>query len=193
MQTNVPTQLPQPSEGFVTERQQARIPELIEQYAPHAKRIMEIGFNAGHSADLFLKWKPDIQLVSFDIGIHNYVQKGKDYIDAHYPGRHTLVVGDSTQTIPEYKTDQPFDVIFIDGGHAYDVACADVANCKRLAHANTLVIMDDTIRERLEWTRHFNVGPTKAWVEAIERQDVENLGYVDYTKGRGMSWGRYRK
>jgi predicted O-methyltransferase YrrM len=192
MKPNAPTQLPYASEGYVTERQQARIPELLKEYAPHAKRIMEIGFNAGHSADLFLRTNPDAQVVSFDIGMHNYVRQGKDYIDAKYPGRHTLVLGDSTQSVPEYKTDEPFDVIFIDGGHSYDVASADVANCKRLAHANTLVIMDDTIRQRLEWVRHFNVGPNKAWLDAIEAQEVEDLGFVDLTKGRGMSWGRYR-
>jgi predicted O-methyltransferase YrrM len=67
MKPNAPTQLPYASEGYVTERQQARIPELLKEYAPHAKRIMEIGFNAGHSADLFLRTNPDAQVVSFDI------------------------------------------------------------------------------------------------------------------------------
>lgn len=186
-------QLPFPTEGFVSEKQQKQLCELIAQYAPQTKRIMEIGFNAGHSAECFLKWNPNVHVVSFDIGRHNYVQKGKEYIDAIYPGRHTLIIGDSTKTVLEYKPDVPFDVIFIDGGHDYPIAQADLENCKRLAHANTFVVMDDTVRGRHEWTRHFNVGPTKAWVDAVERQEVEDLGFVDYNKGRGMSWGRYRK
>lgn len=187
------SQQPIPNEGHVSQKQQSQLCELIKQYAPGAKRIMEIGFNAGHSAEGFLKCLPNVKVVSFDIGLHDYVRQAKAYINDKYPGRHTLHIGDSTKIIPEYKPDAPFDVIYIDGGHDYPTAQADFENCRRLAHADTLVIMDDTVRGRREWTLEYNVGPTKAWLEAMERQELEDLGFVDYSEGRGMSWGRYRK
>ena len=42
--------------------------------------VMEIGFNAGHSAELFLYSNKNINLVSFDIGYYGYVNLGKEFI-----------------------------------------------------------------------------------------------------------------
>lgn len=110
--------------------------------------VMEIGFNAGHSAELFLQYNRSLNLVSFDIGQHDYVLTSKKYIDFSYPDRHTLILGDSTVTIPEYiknNKDVKFDVIFIDGGHNYEIVKKDMENCFHLAHENTIVILDDTV------------------------------------------------
>ena len=76
---------------------------------------MEIGFNAGHSAELFLKYT-SAHVTSFDLGDHPYVTHAKEYIDAYYPGRHSLILGDSTVTVP--KCIGKYDIIFIDGGHS---------------------------------------------------------------------------
>ena len=35
--------------------------------SPSIKRVMEIGFNGGHSAELFLSSNLDVEVVSFDI------------------------------------------------------------------------------------------------------------------------------
>lgn len=35
--------------------------------------VMEIGFNGGHSAELFLKNNTDIHLTSFDVDVHSYL------------------------------------------------------------------------------------------------------------------------
>lgn len=159
---------------------------------PDTLMVMEIGFNAGHSAELFLKTNPDIKLVSFDIGIHDYVCIGKEYIDHMYPNRHTLIIGDSTKTVPEYIESHPnvkFDIIFIDGGHSYEVAKADILNCAKLAHNETIVILDDTINTQY-WMEWYNEGPTKAWNELDNI--LEKHGSCDYKKGRGQSWGKYK-
>ena len=155
--------------------------------------IMEIGFNAGHSAEIFLKSNPGSILTSFDLGIHDYVHAAKEYINSMYPNRHTLILGDSTVTVPQYIYNHPnksFDVIFIDGGHEYHVVQADLENCRKLAHKDTIIIMDDTMYTT-GWEQGYTTGPTKAWVEYLEKGIIKEIYRADYQIGRGMSWGKY--
>lgn len=183
--------LPKPTEGYTTVPQRYQMKALIEKYIPTVKCILDLGFNAGHSSESFLRFFPNATVVSFDIGTHSYVKPAKEVIDRVYPGRHTLVLGDSNLTIPAFEAPCPFDVIFIDGGHHYDTVKTDIKNCKRLAHDQTLVLIDDTVRKP-EWNQKYNKGPTQAWLEAISNQEIIELGFEDYAWGRGMSWGKYR-
>ena len=156
------------------------------------KNVMEIGFNAGHSAELFLSSNKNINLVSFDIGCHHYVKLGKEFIDETYPHRHTLIIGDSLNTVPEYfkKENKKFDLIFIDGGHDYPIAKSDLINCKKLAHDKTIVVFDDTMNNN-SWIHHWNIGPNRAWNEAKEWDIINEIGSLDISPGRGHSWGFY--
>ena len=158
----------------------------------NVKNVMEIGFNAGHSSELFLQTNPNIRVTSFDIGQYNCVNVGKKFIDEKFPGRHTLIKGDSLKTVPEFtsKNDIKFDVIFIDGGHTYEVSKGDIINCKPLAHKETMVILDDTI-QKPNLIRHWNNGPNQAWLEAKTWNIVKEIGTRDFELGRGHSWGKY--
>ena len=155
--------------------------------------VMEIGFNAGHSAEVFLKNNSDLTLVSFDLGNHDYLKVGKEYIDSVYPNRHKLVLGDSTKTIPEYianNGDVKFDVIFIDGGHNYHIVKADLENCAHLAHSETIIIVDDTMFTS-GWSAEYNIGPTQAWSYALLTKKITEIYKNDYSPCRGMAWGKY--
>lgn len=156
-------------------------------------RIMEIGFNGGHSSEIFLQSNNENTVTSFDLGYHSYVSIGKEYIDASFPGRHKLYLGDSRSTIPNFiknNKDDKFDLIFIDGGHEYNVAMSDLENCRHLAHENTIVIMDDTMYKE-SWIQSWNIGPTQAWIEYLNKNMLIEIGKKDYGNGRGMSWGKY--
>jgi hypothetical protein len=103
------------------------------------------------------------------------VSAAKTFIDRKFPGRHELVVGDSTVTVPRYQAAHPdthFDLAFVDGGHDYEVASADLHNCWNLARG-AFVIMDDL----LGWTT-WGAGPVRAWAEACSTGLVNALQLV---------------
>jgi FkbM family methyltransferase len=196
--------------------QVARLRALVAKRAP--KSIMEIGFNAGHSALIFLaNTPPDTKVVSFDLGEYAYVFAAKRYIDSVFPGRHTLVTGDSTMTIPKYEeqvahrmkdpvTAPPmrFDFIFIDGGHQNDIPMKDILNSQRLARDDrTIVAIDDISRDPSRQV-HYTIQPTNAWSQMVNTGVIREHGYDDYftnnnndascptdCKARGMAWGEY--
>ncbi len=169
-----------------------KVKDLIKLINKPNIKILEIGFNAGHSADLFLKNTSSI-VYSFDIGTHDYIIHAKEYIDNKYPNRHTLILGDSRITIPKFidqKLGLLFDIIFVDGGHDYDVAYSDLENCYFLSHMNTIIICDDVLYNK-DWIQHYNVGPTNAWLTQIEENKIYEIGNKDYSSGMGMAWGYY--
>lgn len=110
------------------------------------KRVMEIGFNGGHSCLLFLLADPSSQIVLFDLGVHRYTHACFEYLHSAFPGRLSIIYGDSRTTVPDYRLSHPsdtFDLIHVDGGHAPEVVNADMDNSRLLSRPDTLVIYDD--------------------------------------------------
>lgn len=150
-------------EGSASEVELAYLAELATR--PGVLSIAEVGFNAGRSSYNFLQANSEAHVTAFDIGDHKCVSVAKQFIDQRFPGRHTLVLGDSRLAVPDFHRNSPaakFDLVFIDGGHAYEIARADLLNFKDLSHERTIVVMDD-ITPWLPWGR----GPTKAWRELL--------------------------
>src|SRR5215469_14038261 len=104
--------------------------------AQEIKFIAEIGFNYGLSSYTFLAANSGSLVCSFDLAEFSYTAPAKQHIDDIFAGRHTLVQGNSVQTVPAFSRINPslrFDLIFIDGGHAYETARLDLLNMRLLA------------------------------------------------------------
>ncbi len=168
--------------------------DLLSELSTGCLNILEIGFNGGHSASLFLKNK-GCHVLSFDIGHHGYIEKAKKSIDSKFPERHNLIIGDSRITVPRYVEKNPnkkFDLIFIDGGHEYEVARADFVNCRKMANEKTILVMDDTVY-KLRHRKKFHLGPTRVWEDALRDGEVVESGRAEFPpRPRGMSWGKFK-
>ena len=60
--------------------------------------------------------------------------------------------------------------------------------CKELAHAETIVVMDDVVHDS---TVEYCVGPTQAWKDVAAKNIVTITDTVKFKENRGMSWGKY--
>jgi predicted O-methyltransferase YrrM len=141
-----------------------------------ARTIVEVGFNIGYSCLAFLEASPVTKVISFELDDRPCVRVANAFIDQHYPGRHSMVFGDSQETLPLYVADadtDPADLIFIDGSHQYDVVAKDIRNGSDLAGDAGIVVLDD-LTPWYPW----GTGPTRAWREAIEDGIVSPLEYL---------------
>ena len=113
-----------------------------------AKNILEIGFNTGHSALLFLISNPESKLTCFDIVSHKYTMPCFEYLNSLFPGRINLIAGDSTITVPEFykvcSNINKFDLMNIQGCHYGEIPKKDLDNCLKMLDKDGILIFDDT-------------------------------------------------
>jgi len=101
------------------------INNILINYPIH--NVSEIGFNAGHSAAIFLNSTNINNCTSFDLCTHTYSSMAKQYMKQKYKHRLTIICGNSQVTIPKYNSHR-FDLVFIDGGHYNNVPYLDIQN-----------------------------------------------------------------
>ena len=134
------------TEGHMSPEQRIQFCERLHSYG-NIKTILEIGLNAGHSAENFFNNCPNLELfVSFDINMHEYVGYAVDYLSHKYDNRFLFIAGDSAVTVPQFfisHPDQLFDLIYVDGNHTFDYAINDIIKCGMLAHPQTILWVDD--------------------------------------------------
>lgn len=70
------------------------------------RTVCEIGVNGGHSSLLWLLGAPQAHVIAFDLGEHTPTWVGR-YLARRFPGRYTLVLGDSTVEVPAWHRAHP--------------------------------------------------------------------------------------
>lgn len=176
-------------EGYISPDQSTWLRDRVQILAGRGevRHIAQTGFNAGHSAALFLGCHPEINLTSFDIGEHSYVDNAQAFIEDMFPGRHELVRGDSTKILPDHKAGQPYDMVFVDGGHSFEVAYADLRNLQGLSKPEGLVIMDDYLPGV-----SYGEGPVAAWRTMLDEGRIQEIEKVS-DKNRAWVVGRHKQ
>jgi hypothetical protein len=112
--------------------------------------VLEIGFNAGHSALLMLESNQDIRYIGIDIARHKYTKPCGDYLRSVYGGRFEIFYGSSFVVLPDIAQAgvcTNVDVAHVDGGHSAEAALTDLSNVVRMPRAAGLsrhLIVDDT-------------------------------------------------
>jgi len=107
--------------------------------------ILEIGFNAGHSALIMLLANNTAKFICFDICYHDYVKPCFEILNKHFP-QIKLCYGDSQYNLPAFIKENPnnkFDLIHIDGSHELEIISSDYESAKKLSDSNTIIIFDD--------------------------------------------------
>ena len=113
-------------------------------------KICEIGFNAGHSAALFMLNAPRAEFMFFDIGEHKYTKPCYEFLLSKLPGiKSEILYGDSRVNLPVWMHSFPhqigtYDVVHVDGGHSESCATSDLSSAIMLVKKGGIVIMDDT-------------------------------------------------
>lgn len=156
---------------------------------PHVKRIVEIGFNVGLSAAAFLASRDDIEVISFDIGIHDYVVKIKKVLDKQFPGRHTLVIGDSKDALPLLNrffdvSKTPVDVFFVDGDHRAPMPLIDIKNALNWLGPQGTLIVDDICEA------HGGEGVNQAIEQCLNEGLITK---IEILQCRDRGWGVFKK
>jgi len=146
------------------------------------KNILETGFHVGLSAATMMDTRNDIFVTSFDIFWFDYTRKAKLLLDIFYPGRNSLIAGNSVNTLPtffkQFPSYQP-DLVFIDGGHEHPVPYIDLYYILGHVKPGTWVIIDDYC------TEHGSQGVIAAVNSFVESKVIED--YIIY-KSEDRGW-----
>lgn len=121
------------------------------------KRILEVGFNAGHSTLLMLLGRDNtpLQFTIFDIGKHSYTKPAYEYLQTKFNNvEFEYIEGNSIITLPKWlenHTDlyNQYDVIHVDGGHDEECIINDMKNTVPLLKIDGIMIIDDTYADHI--------------------------------------------
>ncbi len=171
------------SEGSSIQAQIEYDYDLIHGY-PNIKNILEIGMNMGISAATFLSVRPDIRVTSVDICSHDYVEKCKAILDTQFPGRHTLLKGNSLMVVPQIPTTEKYDLIFVDGNHQEPYPLLDIQNILPYCHEETFVMVDDVCDA---------YGKEGVYQALDQLTDENKIKFIEQVSAEDRGWAIYRK
>eukprot|EP00435_Cladocopium_sp_Y103_P025386 s1680_g6.t1 len=148
-------------------------------------RMCQIGFNAGHSAAALLDQAPEGSvLLSLDLGQHAYTRPLEQVVSRIAKDKdqtHILLEGNSAEMLPRFRHIE-FDLIFIDGNHAYEAVKLDMLLCLQMATEDTLVLLNHVFTDMTE-----GLGPTKVWLETLREGEAKQIGWHSCCSRHGIA------
>ena len=146
------------------------------------KVIVEVGFNAGHSALLFLLAHPDSKIYCFDTCQHAYTYPCYDYLAKSFPGRLELIIGRSGEQMTVFKKqhqDLMCDVVHIDGNHEISTANGDFFHSLAYAKYKSILIFNNV---DLPWLKMLWEG----YIRDLHLKDITGHFFPTESHGIGM-------
>lgn len=163
-----------PFDGFLPKRHTYAL------FAAANNSILEIGFNAGHSALLALTANPELTYTAVDICQHAYTVPCYEFLKSKFGDRINLIQGDSRIVMPNLSWTHPglcetIDAWIIDGSHHMQDAGWDIEHVITIAKNHDRLLFDDTNADSLFWLLRFYQmnGSIRSLVDLS--QDVGNM------------------
>ena len=161
-------------EGYWHDRSIFRpvIKDIYAQLKPET--MLEIGFNIGYSASMWLEFDPDqkLKLTSVDIGIHGDTVKAANAVKELHGDRFEFILCDSRKVKPQLQG-RLFDVAFVDGDHSADGVRNDIQLCLDLGIP--YIILDDW--HEVIANRHVN--PIRSTCEEVFKDKLSRVRIYD--------------
>merc|ERR1719215_2476005 len=90
------------TEGNIASSEKAMSMYFNVARGPTVRNICEVGFNAGHSAAVFLNANPEANMYSFDIGQFPYTRGNAALMKELFPERFEYIEGSSQEAVPMF-------------------------------------------------------------------------------------------
>ncbi len=133
--------------------------------------VVEIGFNAGHSALLALMVNQQIRYFGIDIARYSYTKLCANYLQDKFGTRFECQFGDSMKVFPLHALGKLLesDLIHIDGGHSIEMFTIDISHAIMLPNPGRI-------------NRHILVDDAKSKPILDKIRELEALRYVTVVK-----------
>jgi hypothetical protein len=143
------------------------------------KSILEIGFNIGCSASMWMEWHPEqtVKLTAVDICKHSATVPASQTVQERYGNRFRFFGSDSREAKPLLEG-KNFDMAFIDGDHSYEAVIADT---KMAIELGIPILLYDDWHEKD--TKHNGTNGVKHATITLEEEGFMSLEKVYYIEG----------
>jgi hypothetical protein len=117
----------------------------------NAGSLLEVGFNAGHSAAIALLENPELSVTTVDLASHSYTKPCAAVLAETFPGRIAFRWGDSRSVLQlsQGLRARDYDLVHIDGGHGADVFRHDLDWWMSTSEPGSRLLVDDSYVPRI--------------------------------------------
>lgn len=162
--------------------------KTIKKFKP--KTILEVGTHSGIRAAEMIncakKYNDNVKYYGFDLfegmtsdvkelELHakRNVKRGEAEKNIAKTGsEYEFIIGNTIDTMPNFKPDRPIDFVFIDGGHSLETIASDWSNIERIMNDDTVVVFDDYYDNRNDFG-------CKSLINSLKEQNVFAIELLD--------------